>query len=100
MKRGQSVGTWILYLLVAIALLAFAQGTDFSGQPVLWAAASLLTIPMGIASALASTTVGTIILPFFFIALVYYLHALRVFLSNEVIYFILFAAGLVVLAKV
>lgn len=91
---------WVLYLLAAIALLSFAQGSDFSSQPILWAAASLLTIPLGIANALAATAFGMLLLPLFFIALVYYLHVLRVFLTNEVIYFILFAAGLVVLAKV
>ena len=89
---------WVLMFLALLALLAFAQGTDFSAQPLVRAAASLITIPLGIANALTTTSFGMLLLPVFFILVVIYLNTLHFWLGNEVMYFILFAAALVALS--
>ena|SRR3989338_3711503 len=90
--------SWVLAALFTITLLAFVQGTDFTVQPLLVAAASLITVPMAIAGVLSASPIGTLLLPLFFIGLVFYFGTLREWLGSGAFYYILFAAAVLVMA--
>ncbi len=90
--------SWVLAALFTITLLSFAQGTDFTVQPLVVAVASLITVPMGIAAALSATAWGTLLLPLFFIGLVFYIGTLRQWLGSGALYYVLFAAAVLVMA--
>lgn len=83
---------WAFWLLVVLVGLMVMAGTPVEGQPLVTGAATLLTFPLSVVNALAATPFGTILLPFIFIGLVYYLKTLHERLGTDVTYFVILAA--------
>ena len=98
----QGVDTWVVAALFLLALLTFAQSPDtgFAAQPLFVAAASIITVPIAIAGALMGTWWGVLLLPIFFIALVYYISTIHHWVGSGAFYFILVAAAVVVLTAI
>ncbi len=89
---------WIVGLIVVLVLLWVVETGTFSvnAQPILVAASSLLTIPLALFAALASTSWGLLLLPVAFLILVYYLRFLDFLLGEPLLIFVIIAAILVV----
>lgn len=83
---------WGFWLLVVLVGLMFMAGTPVESQPLVTGAATLLTLPLAIVSALSATGWGLLLAPLLFVLVAHYLKTLHYYLGNETIYFVVFAA--------